>query len=135
MRILVDSNVLLDVFTQDKHWFEWSSERLALHAERDLLAINPLIYAEVSLHFSTIEDLDAALPKSNFERIALPWEGAFLAGRAFLNYKGRGGQRRSPMPDFYIGAHASIEGLALLTRDATRYRTSFPRLQLITPDD
>ena len=134
MEILVDSNVLLDVLTEDKEWFEWSSERIAYHAERDLLGINPLIYSEVSIHCSIIEELEEALPSDLFARFQLPWEAAFLAGRCFLEYKKRGGQRRSPLPDFYIGAHASISGYALLTRDATRYRTYYPKLRLITPE-
>jgi len=134
LEILVDSNVLLDIFTEDKQWFAWSSEKLAYHAERDILAINPLIYAELSIHFSAIEELDDALPETDFSRLALPWEAAFLAGRAFVSHRKRGGARRSPLPDFYIGAHASIAKLALLTRDSARYRTYFPGLQLISPD-
>jgi predicted nucleic acid-binding protein len=126
--------VLLDVFTEDATWFEWSSEKLAYHAERDLLAVNPIVYAEVSLHFSAIEELDDALPADHFQRLTLPWEAAFLAGRAFLQYRRRGGDRRSPLPDFYIGAHAGISGMSLLTRDASRYRTYFPRLNLICPE-
>jgi predicted nucleic acid-binding protein len=135
MQILVDTNVLLDIFTEDKNWFRWSSSKLLLHAERDLLAINPLIYAEVSIHFSTIEELEDALPATEFERLPLPWESAFLAGRSFLQYRKRRGEKRSPLPDFHIGAHAALSGLALLTRDAERYRTYFPRLHLITPEE
>ena len=134
MEVLVDSNVLLDIFTEDEEWFAWSSETLAYHAERDILAINPLIYAELSIHFSAIEELDDALPEADFSRLALPWEAAFLAGRAFVAHRKRGGARRAPLPDFYIGAHASIANLALLTRDSARYRTYFPRLQIISPD-
>lgn len=129
--MLVDSNVLLDIFTEDEQWFRWSSEKIAAHGEGDILAINPIIYAEVSLQFSAIEDLDDAL--ADFARLALPWEAGFLAGRCFLQYRQRGGSRRSPLPDFYIGAHASISGLALLTRDPERYRTYFPRLVIISP--
>jgi len=134
MRVLVDSNVLLDIFTEDPIWFEWSAETLSFHAERDVLAINPIIYAEVSVRFAKIEELDAALPSSDFDRLPLPWEAAFLTGRCFSSYRSRGGERRSPLPDFYIGAHASIEGLTLLTRHASRYRTYFPKLALICPD-
>jgi predicted nucleic acid-binding protein len=129
--VLVDSNVLLDIFTEDKDWLPWSTEKIAEHAENDVLAINPIIYAEVSLQFSRIEDLDDAL--SDFSRLSLPWEAGFLAGRSFLQYRQRGGARRSPLPDFYIGAHASISGLTLLTRDPERYRTYFPRLAIISP--
>ncbi len=134
MAILVDSNVFLDIFTQDETWFEWSAEQLAHHAERSVLAINPLIYSEISAHFSRLEELEEALPPKQIIRMDLPWEAAFLAGRCFVEYKRRGGVRRSPLPDFYIGAHASISGHMLLTRDASRYRTYFPKLKLISPD-
>src|SRR5688572_28527608 len=129
MRILVDSNVLLDVFTEDKEWFEWSAGKLEEHAERDILVINPVIYAEVSCHFSKIEELDGALPSEEFQLEALPWEAAFLAGRCFVDYRRRGGTRSSPMPDFYTGAHAAINKLAVLTRDSRRYRNYFPGLK------
>jgi predicted nucleic acid-binding protein len=131
--ILVDSNVLLDVLTQDPAWFAWSSEALSLAAEREILLINPIIYAEVSIGFSRIEDLDAALPEAFFRRDALPWEAGFLAGKCFLKYRRAGGQRRSPLPDFYVGGHAAIRGHALLTRDAATYRSYFPSLELISP--
>jgi len=133
LTILVDSNVLLDVFTQDPSWFEWSSQALRENADRGILAINPIIYAEVSMHFPTIEGLDEALPISDFRRLPLPWEAGFLAGRCFLQYRRRGGQKGSPLPDFYIGAHAAVAGLTLLTRDTGRYHTYFPRLKLISP--
>ncbi|MEK6608867.1 MAG: type II toxin-antitoxin system VapC family toxin [Myxococcota bacterium] len=130
---LVDSNVLLDVFTEDPTWSGWSSGALARCAEHGELAINPIVYAEVSVHFSGIEDLDDALQADRFRREALPWEAAFLAGRCFLQYRRRGGVRTSPLPDFYVGAHAAVAGMALLTRDAARYRTYFPTLKLIAP--
>lgn len=133
MTVLVDSNVLLDVLTEDPEWYEWSAGTLARVAERELLAINPIIFAEVSVGFDRIEDLDAALPPRQFHRLALPWEAAFLAGKCFVAYCRRGGSRRSPMPDFYIGAHASVADLRLLTRDAARYRSYFPRLRLLAP--
>jgi predicted nucleic acid-binding protein len=133
MPILVDSNVLLDVLTEDPRWFAWSADALAGQAERDVLTINPIIYAEVSVGFVRIEDLDAALPPPTFHRLALPWEAAFLAAKCFLAYRKRGGARTSPLPDFYIGAHASVSSMKLLTRDATRYRTYFPKLGLIAP--
>lgn len=131
MIVLVDSNVLLDIFTEDATWLSWSSGKVAEHAENDVLAINPIVYAEVSLQFSQIEELDDAL--SDFSRLVLPWEAGFLAGRCFIQYRKRGGARRSPLPDFYIGAHASVSGLTLLTRDPARYRAYFPRLSLISP--
>lgn len=133
MATLVDSNVLLDVLTEDRRWCEWSMKALAEEADRDVLAINPIIYAEVSIGFARIEDLDAALPASTFYRLALPWEAAFLAGKCFVTYRKRGGARSSPLPDFYVGAHASTAGMKLLTRDDARYRTYFPKLELIAP--
>ena len=132
-RILVDSNVLLDVMTQDQDWSEWSSGALERHAEEDILCINPVIYAEVSVRFERIEELEAALPVELIERRPIPYEAAFLAGKCFLRYRRRGGKRPSTLPDFFIGAHASVEGLPLLTRDAARYRSYFPKLRLIAP--
>jgi predicted nucleic acid-binding protein len=131
--VLVDSNVILDVATEDPEWFEWSQERLAETAAAHVLVINPIIYAEVSIGYARIEALDDALPPERFHREALPWEAAFLAGKAFVRYRRAGGRRRSPLPDFYIGAHAAVRGLQILTRDAPRYRTYFPTLTLIAP--
>lgn len=133
MPVLVDSNVLLDVLTADARWGAWSADALAREADRDLLAINPIIHSEVSVGFERIEELDAALLVGSFSRMALPWEAAFLAGKCFLAYRRRGGRRPSPLPDFYIGAHASISGFTLLTRDAAPYRTYFPRLTPVAP--
>lgn len=130
---LVDSNVILDIVTEDPEWQEWSAAALASQADEGRLVVNPIVYAEVAARFERIDDLEAALPGEYYERQALPWEAAFLAGRAFVLYRRRGGQRRSPMPDFFIGAHAAIAGLTLLTRDATRYRTYFPKLRIIAP--
>jgi predicted nucleic acid-binding protein len=131
--VLVDSNVLLDVLTEDARWFGWSSETLARQAELGVLVINPIVYAEVSVGFHRIEELDEALPSTMFQRAALPWEAGFLAGKCFRGYRRRSGVRRSPLPDFYIGAHAALTGMALLTRDPARYRTYFPKLQVISP--
>ena len=131
--VLVDSNVILDVVTEDARWFEASSARLAALADEHLLVINPIVYAEVSIGFDLIEALDAALPGEFFRREDLPWEAGFLAGKCFLKYRRAGGTRRSPLPDFYVGAHAAVRGIPLLTRDAARYRTYFPRLTLLTP--
>ena len=130
---LVDSNVLLDVITEDKEWLDWSAAALARAADVSALVINPIVYAEVAASFGRIEDLEDALPRDYYERRPLPWEAAFLAGRCFVKYRRRGGARRSPLPDFYIGAHAAIEGLTLLTRDPKRYRTYFPKLRIIAP--
>jgi predicted nucleic acid-binding protein len=131
--VLVDSNVLLDIATGDPAWSAWSAEALAKAAERYPLIINPIIYAEVSIGYEKIEALDQALPAALYRREQLPWEAGFLAGKCFLLYRRQGGQRRSPLPDFYIGAHAAIRGLVLLTRDANRYRTYFPRVPLLAP--
>jgi hypothetical protein len=131
--VMVDSNVLLDVATDDPTWGRWSAEALAQAADGSVLVINAHIYAEVSTGFTTIEDLEDALPAELYRREALPYEAAFLAGKCFLDYRRRGGARRSPLPDFYIGAHAAVCGHRLLTRDARRYRTYFPRLELIAP--
>jgi len=124
---------LLDVLTEDPEWSLWSGQALTECAERSALAINPLIYAEVSIRFERIEDLEEALPEQDFVRLPLPWEAAFLAGKCFLRYRRRSGGRRSPLPDFYIGAHAAVAGLVLLTRDATRYRGYFPGLEIVAP--
>jgi hypothetical protein len=130
---LVDSIVLLDVITGDEEWVDWSASALARAADTSRLIINPIVYAEVAARFERIEDLEDALPADYYERHALPWEAAFLAGRCFVRYRRRGGARRSPLPDFYIGAHAAIEGLTLLTRDPKRYRTYFPTLRILSP--
>ena len=129
---LVDSNVLLDLFTEDPRWCDWSETQLADALDRGLTLINPIIYSEISIGFERIEELERALP-TELEREDLPWEAAFLAGKCFLEYRRRQGQKRSPLPDFYIGAHAAVTGRALLTRDPRRYRSFFPRLELISP--
>lgn len=131
--ILVDSNVLLDTLTEDVSWFEWSSNALAEAAESATLVINPIIYAQVSIRFERIEELEETLPPRYFRRDALPWEAGFLAGKCFAAYRRRGGLHRAPLPDFYIGAHAAVSGMTLLTRDAARYKTYFPRVRLISP--
>ena len=131
--VLVDSNVLLDVATEDRKWAGWSSEALGETAGAASLAINPIIYAEVSIRYERIEELEEALPPDVFRREPLPYEAGFLTGKAFLAYRRRGGRRTTPLPDFYIGAHAAILGYRLLTRDAARYRTYFPTLALISP--
>jgi predicted nucleic acid-binding protein len=131
--VLVDSNVLLDVMTEDPRWVAWSAEAVERAADSFRLVINPVIYAEVSVRYSRIEDLDAALPRTMLDREPIPYEAAFLAGKSFLAYRRHGGTKRSPLPDFFIGAHAAVAGYQLLTRDARRYRTYFPKLCLIAP--
>jgi hypothetical protein len=131
--VLVDSNVILDVATEDPDWLDWSQQALARSADDAPLIINPIIFAEVSVGFDRIEDLDAALPPDLYGREPLPYEAAFLAGKAYLTYRRRGGTRPHPLPDFYIGAHAAVAGYRLLTRDASRFRTYYPRLDIISP--
>ena len=132
-RVLVDSNVLLDVLTDDPVWADWSAVQLDALAKGARLCINPVIYAEVSVGFARIEELEDALPADVFQREPLPWEGSFLAGKAFLAYRRARGSRASTLPDFFIGAHAAIEGMTLLTRDARRYRSYFPGLEMVCP--
>ena len=131
--VLVDSNVLLDIVTNDPVWGDWSSRALERTADEAILVINAVIYAEVSIGFGAIEELEDAVPVDLYRREALPYEAGFLAGKCFLRYRRGGGLERSPLPDFYIGAHAAVAGYRLLTRDVTRYRTYFPRLVLIAP--
>lgn len=130
---LVDSNVLLDVFTIDPRWAHWSADQLALALEAGPVLINQVIYAEVSRRFSSIEALDAELSTNRFVRANVPWPAAFLAARAHQAYRARGGTRTSTLPDFFIGAHAAVLGLRLLTRDAARYWTYFPTLDVVAP--
>jgi predicted nucleic acid-binding protein len=131
---LVDSSVILDIVTEDPTWAQWSEAALARAADEGLLVINPMVYAEVSVGFDRIEELDDAMPADDLRREALPFAAAFLAGKAFSAYRRRGGQKRSPLPDFYIGAHSAVRGYRLLTRDASRYRTYFPSVTLIAPE-
>jgi predicted nucleic acid-binding protein len=130
---LVDANVLLDVATNDPAWLDWSSRALEKTANEAPLAINALIYAEVSISFERIEDLEQALPSTIYRREPIPYEAAFLAGKAFLQYRRRGGGKTAPLPDFFIGAHAAVAGFRILTRDPRRYRTYFPKVELIAP--
>lgn len=130
---LVDSNVLIDLLSDDPDWAGWSLWAIEELGSAGPLVINPVIYAEVSTYYSRIEDLDRDLPVEDFRREQVPWSAAFLAGKAFAEYRRRGGPRRSPLPDFFIGAHAAVAGLRLLTRDPKRYASYFPSLELIAP--
>ena len=130
--VLVDANVMLDVLTADRVWSEWSQRELAQLAAGGL-AINPVLYAELAPAFRTEAELAAVFSIWPLQRLALPYEAAWPAARAFAEYRRRGGVRRSPLPDFFIGAHAEVSGLSLLTRDAGRYRTYFPKVPLICP--
>jgi predicted nucleic acid-binding protein len=134
MATLVDSAVILDIVTGDPGWSRWSEGALGRARDEGELVINPIVYAEVSIGFDRIEDLDDAVPGQDFRREELPYEAGFLAGKAFLAYRKRGGQKRAPLPDFYIGAHSAVRGYRLLTRDSTRYRTYFPTVTLIAPE-
>ena len=131
--LLVDTNVLVDVLEDDPEWADWSIGQLRAQSRIHRLAINPVIYAEISVRFRSVEDLDEAIPSNDYLRAALPWSAAFLAGKAFVDYRRRGGTRTSTLPDFFIGAHAAAGDLTLLTRDVARYRTYFPTVRLIAP--
>ncbi|MEQ6341380.1 MAG: type II toxin-antitoxin system VapC family toxin [Gammaproteobacteria bacterium] len=131
--VLVDSNIILDIVTHDVQWYDWSAGQLETLTEDHIMIINPIIYCEVSIGFDRIEDLDEALPTEFFRREDLPWEAGFLAGKCFIKYRKSGGTRRSPLPDFYIGAHAAIRSIPLITRDTQRYSSYFPKLTLISP--
>lgn len=130
---LVDSNVILDIVTDDAEWSLWSSQSLEAALDAGAIVLNPLVHAEASVGFDRIEDLDEVLPEPAFRREPLPYPAGFLAGKAFLRYRHGGGTKTSPLPDFYIGAHAAVAGYRLLTRDARRYRTYFPRVDVLSP--
>jgi predicted nucleic acid-binding protein len=133
MATLVDSNVLIDVIEEELAWSERSAAALEQVGAMGPVVINPVIYAEVSVRYEDTDELDLDLPVDLFQREQLPWPAAFLAGKAFAEYRQRGGRRRSPLPDFFIGAHAAVTGMRLLTRDEARYRTYFPTVDLIVP--
>ena len=131
--LLVDSNVILDIFLDDPNWADLSESILAKYSVNTTLYINSIVYTEVSVGFEKIEDLESALHKSGFQMLAIPKEALFLAGKAYLKYREVRGFKRSPLPDFYIGAQAAVLGLDLITRDVTRYRNYFPKVKLICP--
>ena len=132
--ILVDTNVLVDIVTDDPLWAEWSQRQLTLAAARDDLAINDIIYAELSVRYATIEELDAMIREASLVSAVVPRLALFLAGKAFQRYRSAGGVRTGVLPDFFIGAHAVISDSLLITRDAARYRTYFPGITLIAPN-
>lgn len=133
--ILVDSNVLIDLMTKDPQWFDWSYRALSEAGNSSRLVINAVIYAEVSVRYSSLESLDEDLSPELFTREAIPFSAGFLAGKCHMAYRRRGGQRSSPLPDFLIGAHARVAGYRLLTRDPSRFRTYFQGLEMIAPDE
>ncbi len=131
--VLVDSNIILDVFLDDPNWAEWSESKLEKFSAITKLFINPIVYSEVSIGFKRIEELESALKRAGFQMLEIPKEALFLAGKAFLNYRKNKGTKRSPLPDFFIGAQAAILEMDLITRDESRYRTYFPTIKLISP--
>lgn len=132
--ILVDSNVILDVFLDDPNWAAWSESTLEKYSATTRLFINPIVYSEVSIGFKRIEEMESAMHRSGFQMLEIPKEALFLAGKAFLKYRKNRGTKRSPLPDFYIGAQAAIFDMDLITRDVQRYRTYFPTVRLISPE-
>ena len=132
---LVDSNVILDVVTDDEAWADWSQEQLEQAASAGPLVINDVIYAEISTRYSTVEGVDAMLRNLDIGVATIPRTALFLAGKAYLRYRATGGVRTGVLSDFFIGAHAAVEQRPLLTRDARRYRTYFPTVELITPSE
>ena len=131
--VFVDSNVLLDIMTEDPHWLDWSMQTLSRVADDSRLVINPIVYAEISVRFSRLEELEEVLLGAWIEREPIPYEAAFLAGKVFLTYRRQGGTKTAPLPDFFVGAHAAVAKYLLLTRDTSRYRSYFPELPLIVP--
>jgi len=132
--VLVDTNVLLDVLQDDAEWAPWSIAQLRSQSRLHTLGINAVIYAELSLSYSTMEALDAVMRRMELKPLELPRAALFLAGKAFIEYRRRGGARAQVLPDFFIGAHAAVLECPLLTRDARRFRTYFPSLSVIAPD-
>lgn len=131
--VLVDSNVILDVFLNDVKWADWSESKLEEYSDHASLYINSIIYSEISIGFQLIEDLESALNKTGFQLLEIPKEALFLAGKAYIKYKRRAGIKSAPLPDFFIGAQAAVLNLDLLTRDVSRYQTYFPTVKLIAP--
>ena len=132
--IMVDSNIILDLFLNDHNWADWSESILQQYSQTHQLCINPIIYSEVSIGFKQIEDLESALTTSRFKFLQLPKEALFLAGKAFLRYKKRKGLKTSTLPDFFIGAHAAVLEIEIITRDISRYRSYYPTVNLVTPE-
>jgi len=131
--VLVDSNVILDVFLNDLKWADWSESKLDEYSDHASLYINSIIYSEISIGFKLIEDLESAISKAGLQLLEIPKEALFLAGKAYIKYRRRKGVRRTPLPDFFIGAQAAVLNLDLLTRDVSRYQSYFPSVELIAP--
>ena len=131
--VLVDSNIVLDVFLNDLKWADWSESKLDEYDQLGILYINSIVYSEISIGFDRIEDLESAIVRSGFQMLEIPKEALFLAGKAYLKYKKRKGTKRTPLPDFFIGAQAAVQNLDLITRDVSRYQSYFPTVKLISP--
>jgi hypothetical protein len=131
--VLIDSNVILDVFLNDVKWADWSESTLEECSDHSPLYINSIIYSEISIGFTLIEDLEHAISKAGFQLLEIPKEALFLAGKAYIQYKKKEGIKTAPLPDFFIGAQAAVLNLDLLTRDVSRYQTYFPTVSLISP--
>jgi len=131
--VLVDSNIVLDVFLNDPKWADWSESKLDEYDQLGILYINSIVYSEISIGFDRIEDLESAIVRSGFQMLEIPKEALFLAGKAYLKYKKRKGTKRTPLPDFFIGAQAAVQNLDLITRDVSRYQSYFPTVKLISP--
>ena len=132
--VLVDSCVLLDLFTNDEHWANWSETTLSTYSQTNTLFINSIIYTEISIGFKRIEEIEAILSEMGIKVVELPREALFLAGKVFLDYRRNKGTKNAPLPDFFIGAHATVSKLKLITRDTSRFKTYFPQAELILPD-
>jgi predicted nucleic acid-binding protein len=131
--VLVDSNIVLDVFLNDPKWADWSESKLDEYDQLGILYINSIVYSEISIGFKRIEDLESAIAKAGLQMLEIPKEALFLAGKAYLKYKKRKGTKRTPLPDFFIGAQAAVRNLDLITRDVSIYQSYFPTVKLITP--
>lgn len=132
--MLIDSNVLIDIFSDSKDWFQWSRDKLTYLSQHTRLYINPIIYSEISIGFNKIEELEDCLGHLPIQLKEIPKEALFLAGKAFLNYRRKGGAKALPLPDFYIGAHAAVNGWAVITRDPKRMHYYYPGLEIISPN-
>ena len=131
--VLVDSNIVLDVFLNDLKWADWSESKLDKYDQLGILYINSIVYSEISIGFDRIEDLESAIARAGFQMLEIPKEALFLAGKVYLKYKKRKGTKRTPLPDFFIGAQAAVQNLDLITRDVSRYQSYFPTVKLISP--
>ena len=131
--VLVDSNIVLDVFLNDPKWADWSESKLDEYDQLGILCINSIVYSEISIGFNRIEDLESTIARAGFQMLEIPKEALFLAGKAYLKYKKRKGTKRTPLPDFFIGAQAAVQNLDLITRDVSKYQSYFPTVKLISP--